>query len=78
VASKIDDDRTAFERAIDWCNQLFVVVVLCVLWSILTRIEQDVKNQKQAVDQVEKKIDAIDELMNETIGDEKWREVQKQ
>lgn len=51
------------------------VVVLCVLWPMLTRID---KRTAEIEKRVEEQADAIDQLMSETIGDERWREVQKQ
>lgn len=57
---------------------LVPVVVLFMLWPQLSRVEKQLKTTSTKIEQVEQKLDIIEQTITNRIGKEKWQEIQSQ
>lgn len=57
---------------------LVSVVVLFMLWPQLGRVEKQLKAASTKIEQVEQKLDLIEQTITNKVGKEKWQEIQSQ
>jgi len=80
--SKIDDEPTFLQQAIEAVNRLFFlampIVVLCLIWPQIDRIEDKIEGVEKQVHATEKKVDAIEQKLINRVGEKAWQEIKSQ